>query len=95
MKITIPAPYPSIEGHEFELRCAICLRGLCAQTHVLKMNNKDMHGVFVRWCESCEAGIRAGKSLEELRRWTDRQLDKVEGGEYKGQGWWNKPEGSS
>ena len=75
---------------EFETRCAICLRGRCVGTRVLFDERRNLWGIFVGPCPECEKGFKAGMSSNDMKRWSDRQLDAVENGGYSGQGWWDE-----
>lgn len=78
-----------LHGHEFETRCAICLRGRCVGTRVLQ-GKTGMWGIFVGPCPECAKGYAIGLTDDDMRRWSDRQLDAVENGAYSGQGWWDE-----
>lgn len=83
------AQHPRLGDVEFELRCGICLRGLCVEAQVLKGKNRGIYGVFVPPCPFCEKDIILGKTVEERKRWSTRQLDAVEDGDYSGMEWWD------
>ena len=68
---------------EIEARCAICLRGVCFGTKVVRLKNRPkMWGVFVPMCKFCRLDIEKGRNLTV--RHDRRQIDQIENGDYQG-----------
>ena len=80
--------YPTVydaDGNkiEIEVRCAVCLRGLCEGAVAVKLKKrKGMWGIFVPLCKTCRLDIEQGR--QPTIRHDRRQIDTIENCDYEG-----------
>ena len=88
IRISRAAQYPAIydaEGNkiEIEVRCAVCLYGLCEDAVAVKLKKrKGMWGIFGPLCKTCRLDIEQGR--QPTVRHDRRQIDILENGDYEG-----------
>ena len=90
--------YPTVydsEGNkiEIEVRCAICLRGVCHGAVAVKLKRRtEMWGIFLPMCRTCRVDIEQGR--KPTVRHDRRQIDMIGKGDYEGFEFDEAPEAS-